>query len=79
MSVKSSKGREHNFTDHDNEVTLRWLECAVESARFRKEERLIALLQIVKAEIIFDIEFASLRNGSSRGAETKRLGKLEAT
>lgn len=59
MSAKSSKSHDSNFTDSDNEVTLatvRWLEACIESARFRKEERLIALLKIVKAEIIFELD-----------------------
>ncbi len=45
-----------------NKVTLRWLESCVESARCRKEERLIALLEIVRAEIVFEIQLAGLRN-----------------
>ena len=62
MSIKPSKSREGNFAELSNKTTLRWLESCLASARHRREERPISLLEIVRAEIIFEIEFANRRN-----------------
>ena len=47
-----------HFTVSDNRVTLRWLESCIESAHFRRKKRLVELLEVVKSEIIFDMELA---------------------
>ena len=71
MSIEFSERREDNFTGPGNKVTLRWLESCVESARCRREERLIALLEIVRAEVIFEIELAALETSISRNPKTR--------
>lgn len=62
MPIKPSKGREGDFAEPGNKATLRWLESCIASARNRREERLITLLEIVHAEISFEIEFTNRRN-----------------
>lgn len=69
MAIKSSEGRESGFTGPDNEATLRWLESCIESARHGRSGGLMVLLDLVRAEIIFEIELESRRDGHPGGPE----------
>lgn len=74
MSTNIPKGRGDDFARFDNKSTLSWLESCITSARQRREERLITLLEIVKAEIIFEIEFSNLCN-AHRAEPTDENGR----
>ncbi len=62
MSIEYLKEYEGDFMGAENKATLRWLESCIKSAQSRKKEKLANLLEAVKFEITFEIEFASLQN-----------------
>ncbi|MGF1472258.1 MAG: hypothetical protein ACFB50_11025 [Rubrobacteraceae bacterium] len=61
MDIELSNGLERNSTAPGDEATLRWIESCIESARHRRKERLLALLEVVEAELIFEAELAGRR------------------
>lgn len=63
-------------TDPEDETTLRRLEDWIDSSRYRQSERLTALLEAVRTEVLFETERVARWNGHPENT-AKKNGRRE--
>lgn len=63
--MRLSKNHEDNVIGLDSKSALRWLTPRIASARNRGQGKLVALLEAVEEEIIFETNLTSRCNGDA--------------